>query len=106
MAKIYNMSGGPLIPSIYDKKNKGREYVLKITFEHIDDPDKSWTNIDWTMVTIGDVLKKKGDSIKCIYDLGDYWEHDVKLMEIHNYPPKAEREPYLLDEKMLVRPMM
>lgn len=154
MAKIYNMSGEPLIPSIYDKKNKGREYVLRITLEHIkpaiyrkvsvpsnirlchlapiilrymgwvgyhleqfvkdkttfyeskeeierepDDPDKNWTNIDWATVTIGDVLKKKGDSIKYVYDLGDYWEHNVKLMEIHNYPPNVEREPYLLEGK-------
>lgn len=156
MAKIYNMSGEPLIPSIYDKKNKGREYVLRITLEDVkpviyrkisvpsnirlyhlapiilrtmgwggyhleqfvqnrttfyepkeevekmnaeNEPSSKLISIDWATVTLGDVLKKKGDSIKYIYDLGDYWEHNIKLMEIHNYPPNADREPYILEGK-------
>lgn len=156
MAEIYKLRSELLIPSVYDKRNKGREYVLRITLDDVkpvisrkisvpsnirlyhlapiilrvmgwvgyhmemfvynkttfyepkeeveemkamNDSENKITSIDWAMVTIGDVLKKKGDSIKYIYDMGDYWEHNVKLMEIHNYTPNVDRSPYILEGK-------
>ena len=157
MAEIYKLRSQPLIPSVYDKRNKGREYVLRITLDDVkplvsrkisvpsnirlyhlapiilrvmgwvgyhmeqfvynkttyyepkeeveeskaieQELDSKVTTIDWATVTIGDVLKKKGDSIKYVYDMGDYWEHNVKLMEIHNYPLHADRTVYILEGK-------
>lgn len=157
MAEIYKLRSEPLIPSVYDKRNKGREYVLRITLDDVkpvisrkisvpsnirlyhlapiilrvmgwvgyhleqfvynkttyyepkeeveqskaieQELDSKVTTIDWATVTIGDVLKKNGDSIKYVYDMGDYWEHNVKLMEIHNYPLHADRTVYILEGK-------
>lgn len=65
----------------------------------MNDAENKITSIDWAAVTIGEVLKKKGDSIKYVYDMGDYWEHTVKLMEIHNYPPNVDRSLYILEGK-------
>lgn len=155
MAKIVNLDNNPLIPSIFDTKHKGREYILRITLEdtkpliyrklsvpsnirlchlaavilrsmgwvgyHLDEFVQDKTTfyeskeeieqrgdddfgpnikcIDWATVTLSDVLKKKGDTITYIYDLGDHWEHKVKLMEIHRYPQDSDPDPYIIEGK-------
>lgn len=53
-------------------KDRNTFYESKEEIENeLDDPDKNWTNIDWATVTIGDVLKKKGDFQQMI---GEYDE--------------------------------
>jgi hypothetical protein len=52
--------------------------------------------IDWSTVTLGDVIKDVGDTITYVYDLGDDFRHEVKLMEVNNYNPKSDPDVYLL----------
>lgn len=52
--------------------------------------------IDWSTVTLGDVIKKRGDTITYVYDLGDDWRHEIKLMEVHRYSPKSDPDVDLL----------
>ena len=47
-------------------------------------PDWSWAmeQMDAMGVTLGDVLKKKGDTIRFEYDFGDSWYHQVRLSSV------------------------
>jgi hypothetical protein len=51
-----------------------------------DDPDWSSRTIDSMAVTVQDVLRKKGQSIKFEYDFGDSWMHQVRLSSIEEHP--------------------
>ena len=40
---------------------------------------------DFNEWTLGDILIKKGDSMKWTYDLGDHFSHTLTLLEVHRY---------------------
>ena len=49
--------------------------------------DEDYSNMpnfmDYTSIRLKDILKKRDDSFQYVYDLGDYWIHDVVLEDIH-----------------------
>lgn len=55
--------------------------------------------VDWAEVTLGDVLKKKGDTMTYVYDLGDDWRHEVRLVETHRYPAGSCPDSYVISGK-------
>ncbi|MDD3106075.1 MAG: plasmid pRiA4b ORF-3 family protein, partial [Bacteroidales bacterium] len=50
-------------------------------------------NVDYTGMTIGDLLKKKGDTIIYEYDFGDSWIHTLTLEAIHNSANTSTQVP-------------
>ncbi|MDG5798877.1 plasmid pRiA4b ORF-3 family protein [Marinilabiliaceae bacterium ANBcel2] len=53
-----------------------------------DETEQSKNFLDYTSVRLNDILKKSGDSIIYIYDLGDNWRHNIVLNKIIDKPEK------------------
>src|SRR5690554_720230 len=52
--------------------------------------------IDYTSIRLNDLLKKTGDRMIYLYDLGDQWEHDLVLEQISG-PDEQRYYPYCLE---------
>jgi len=52
--------------------------------------------IDYTSIRLNDLLKKTGDRMIYLYDLGDQWEHDLVLEQILG-PDEQRYYPYCLE---------
>ncbi|HHU01308.1 plasmid pRiA4b ORF-3 family protein [Xiashengella succiniciproducens] len=62
--------------------------------------DEDYSNMpnfmDYTSIRLKDILKKRDDSFQYVYDLGDYWIHDVVLEDIHE-PENTAIYPVCVD---------
>jgi hypothetical protein len=47
-----------------------------------DESDLSDKFMDYTSIRLMDILKKESDTMKYIYDFGDYWTHEILLEKI------------------------
>ena len=60
------------------------------------DNDNFWDdalNVEYTGMTIGDLLKNKGDQVIYEYDFGDSWIHTLTLEAIHNSANTSTQVP-------------
>ena len=67
------------------------------------DNDNFWDdalNVDYTGMTIGDLLKNKGDQIIYEYDFGDSWIHTLTLEAIHNSANTSTQVPSCIAGQM------
>ena len=51
---------------------------------------------DYTCYTLGQVLRKEGDSIEFRYDFGDDWKHDVVLLARGKYTDSQDPDFYVI----------
>ena len=58
--------------------------------------DEEEMHEDETAVTVGDFLKKPGDTLAYVYDFGDNWAHRIELEEILQKSPRNRRVPCCL----------
>lgn len=77
--------------------NKGKTYYM--SDEQLEDQMSFGSSkcVDYTDVTIGELLPCKGSKIVYEYDFGDGWKHDIILKAQHPY--KADEQPriFLID---------
>ena len=60
------------------------------------DNDNFWDdalNVEYTGMTVGDLLKNKGDQVIYEYDFGDSWIHTLTLEAIHNSANTSTQVP-------------
>lgn len=58
--------------------------------------DDEWENeeiIDYTNLTVADLLTSEKDKISYVYDLGDYWLHDIVVEKVL---PDSDDEPTVI----------
>lgn len=65
---------------LYQFQKDSTCFVPPEVFE--EDGSRGMQQYDAMAYTLGDVLKKKGDSIRFVYDFGDDWQHKVRLSSI------------------------
>lgn len=58
--------------------------------------DEEEMHEDETAVTVGDFLRKPGDTLAYVYDFGDNWAHRIELEEILQKAPRNRRVPCCL----------
>ena len=73
---------GWMMEHMYQFRFKGVYYCSK---EQIDDSMFPSQDMDFSKVTLSDLLSEKGVRMKLEYDYGDSWEHDVWVKGIREY---------------------
>lgn len=48
-----------------------------------DSPAENRRFMDYTSIRVVDLLKEEGDTLKYIYDFGDYWVHTITLEQVN-----------------------
>ena len=77
--------------------SKGRTRYMSSEQAEEQLPYSSTSCVDYTDVTIGELLMRKRSKICYEYDFGDGWNHDIVLEEQHPYTKDEQPRIYLLD---------
>lgn len=71
---------------------------------YTEDPESKDDGLEGGMYRLDDLIKQKGQIFRYLYDLGDYWEHEI-ILEENNYDgTKLDAEVACLDGKRACPP--